>query len=76
MYHVGEISSDYYFVKGEVLPHRRKVNWHSKTVNRTDMSKSLQGSTGSGLTHCDLSGHGEEIEKLIDGNRLPFYCVY
>ena len=23
------------------------------------------------MTHCDLSGHGEEIEKLIDGNRLP-----
>ena len=71
VYHIGEISSDYYFVKGEVLPHRRKVNWHSKTVNRIDMSKALQGSTGSGLTHCDLSGHAEEIEKLIDGNRLP-----
>jgi restriction system protein len=71
VYHVGEISSDYYFVKGEILPHRRGVNWHSKTVNRIDMSKALQGSTGSGLTHCELSDYAEEIEKLIDGNRLP-----
>ena len=71
VYHIGEIASDYYFMKGEILPHRRKVNWHSKTVNRIDMSKALQGSTGSGLTHCDLSDYAEEIEKLIEGNRLP-----
>jgi restriction system protein len=71
LYHVGEISSDYYFAKGEVLPHRRQVNWYSNTIKRFDMSKALQGSTGSGLTHCDLKGYADEIEKLIDGNRLP-----
>jgi restriction system protein len=71
LYHVGEISSDYYFTKGEVLPHRRQVNWYSNTIKKVDMSKALQGSTGSGLTHCDLKGYAEEIEKLIDGNRLP-----
>lgn len=71
LYHVGEISSDYYFAKGEVLPHRRQVNWYSKTIKRVDMSKALQGSTGSGLTHCNLKDYAEEIEQLIGGNKAP-----
>ena len=69
VYHVGEISSDYYFAKGEVLPHRRQVNWYSKTIKRVDMSKALQGSTGSGLTHCNLIDYADEIEQLISGNK-------
>ena len=71
LYHIGEIASDYYFAKGETLPHRRQVNWHSKTISRSDMSKALQGSTGSGLTHCDLKDYAEEIEQLIGGNKAP-----
>ena len=70
IYHVGEIASDYYFAKGETLPHRRKVNWYSKTISRADMSKALQGSTGSGLTHCDLKDYTEEIDQLIGGKNL------
>ena len=69
VYHVGEISSDYYFAKEEVLPHRRQVNWYSKTIKRVDMSKALQGSTGSGLTHCNLIDYADEIEQLISGNK-------
>ena len=71
IYHVGKIASDYYYTKGQILPHRRKVNWYSKTISRVDMSKSLQGSTGSGLTHCDLKDYTEEIEQLIGGKNLP-----
>lgn len=70
-YCVGEIASDYYYVEDEILPHRRKVNWHSQAINRSDMSKALQGSTGSGLTHCDLKDYAEEIEQLVKGNKLP-----
>ena len=71
LYHIGEIASDYYFAKGETLPHRRKVNWQSETIRRSDMSKPLQASSGSGLTHCDLSDYVEEIEQLIGGNKAP-----
>ena len=71
IYHIGEIASDYYFAKGETLPHRRKVNWQSETIRRSDMSKPLQASSGSGLTHCDLSDYVEEIEQLIGGNKAP-----
>ena len=71
IYHIGEIASDYYFAKGEILPHRRKVNWQSETIRRSDMSKPLQASSGSGLTHCDLSDYVEEIEQLIGGNKAP-----
>lgn len=35
------------------------------------MSKALQGSTGSGLTHCNLKDYAEEIEQLIGGNKAP-----
>ena len=35
------------------------------------MSKALQGSTGSGLTHCNLIDYAEEIEQLIGGNKAP-----
>ena len=42
VYHIGEISFRLLFCKGEILPHRRKVNWHSKTLDRVDMSKALK----------------------------------
>lgn len=70
-YHVGEVISDYYYMPGGVLPHRRKVNWLSSIVNRADMSDALKNSTGSIGTVSDISGYAEEIEKLIGGISAP-----
>lgn len=63
-YMVGEISGDYYYAEGDVLPHRRKVTW-SKLVSRNDMSEKLRHSTGSIGTCCDITKYQAEIDKLI-----------
>ena len=70
-YHVGEISSDYVYVPGPVLPHRRSVNWYNLTIDRSSMSDELKHSAGSIGTICDISGYRGEIENLIGGASPP-----
>lgn len=64
-YRVGEVSGDYSYHPGEILPHRRPVHWLSKTINRDDMSAELRKSTGSLNTVCDITGYHDEIERLL-----------
>lgn len=70
-YKAGEIISDYYYVAGNVLPHRRKVRWFPDLFDRDDMSQDLQRSTNSTGTCCDISSYAEELERLIGGQRPP-----
>lgn len=70
-YVVGEIESNYYYVPGEILQHRRKVNWHKTPVRREDMSEQLRNSAGSVLTNCDITKYSEELEVLIKGDKSP-----
>ena len=46
-YLVGEVSGDYAYQTGGILPHRRPVHWLSQTIDRADMSVALKNSTGS-----------------------------
>ena len=69
-YYVGTITSDYYYVPNTELPHRRKVEWMNKTINRKDMSQSLKNSSGSIGTCCDITKYSEEIEALIAGKNF------
>ena len=66
-YLVGEVTSDYYFVKGGNLPHRRNVNWYRKKIEVEDMSISLRASLGNRNTVSQLTHHAEEIDSLISG---------
>ena len=66
-YYVGTITSDYYFVPSTELPHRRKVEWRDKVIERKSMSKRLQNSSGSVGTCCDLTNYATEIEALLSG---------
>lgn len=68
-YFVGEITTDYFYKKGEILPHRRSVRWFSRLIDRTEMSQPLQKSTGSIGTVSNISKYADEIEKLIAGDR-------
>lgn len=68
-YFVGEVTSYYLYQKGGVLPHSRNVRWFSKTIERSQMSETLQNSTGSIGTVSNISRYTEEIEKLIAGDR-------
>jgi restriction system protein len=70
-YRAGEVTSDYYYVPGNVLPHRRKVRWFPDLFDRDDMSQDLQRSTNSTGTCCDISSYAEELERLIGGQRPP-----
>ena len=70
-YYVGEISSDYYYSPGEILFHRREVQWYPRSIDRNDMSQELKNSTGSIGTCSNISDYAEEIDKLIGGNKPP-----
>ena len=64
-YFVGEVASDYFYVPGQPLPHRRSVNWLAQTILRDDMSDALKNSTGSIGTVSTITPHAVEIEKLL-----------
>lgn len=70
-YVVGEIESNYFHMPGEILQHRRKINWHKTPVRREDMSEPLRNSTGSVLTNCDITKYSYELELLIKGDKSP-----
>jgi restriction system protein len=67
-YMVGEVIGDYAHHPGEILPHRRKVQWIPETIERSDMSQALQNSTGSIGTVSNITKHTAEIEQLLAGN--------
>jgi restriction system protein len=64
-YMVGTISGGYYYKANEYLPHRRRVIWDSKLLNRDLFSSELQNSAGAISTAISLSKYADEIESLI-----------
>lgn len=70
-YRVGDVSGDYVYQPGAVLPHRRPVKWRSQPIDRGDMSDALKNSAGSIGTVSNITKYGEEIEKLIGGTAGP-----
>ena len=72
-YRVGEVVGEYYYAPGEILHHRRPVQWLNPIIDRADMSKPLQNSTGSIGTVSNLSraGYDNEIETLLGGTIPP-----
>ena len=70
-YHVGEVASDYQFVPGGILPHRRSINWYRGLIKRDEMSQALKNSTGSAATVSNITKHVQEIENLLAGNSPP-----
>lgn len=51
--------------------HRRRVEWSSKTIHRTDMSTPLLNSCGSIMTLFSLDKHAAELQTLIEGRQTP-----
>lgn len=68
-YYIGEVTGDYVFIKGGILPHRRTVRWFPRGISREEMSESLQNSTGSIGTVSNISKYADEIESFISGSR-------
>ena len=70
-YRLGEITGDYVYVQGEILPHRRSVHWLDVSIERASMSDALRGSTGSIGTVSNVSKHRDEIEGFIGVASAP-----
>lgn len=70
-YYVGEITGNYYYTSGDILPHRRKVKWYDKTISRNDMSEELKHSVSSIGTCCEITQYADEIEKLLSNFTIP-----
>lgn len=70
-YRVGEVSGDYIYAPGGILPHRRPVRWLTESIDRADMSEALRNSAGSAGTVSDVSRHRDEIERLIGRATAP-----
>lgn len=70
-YYVGEIIENYSYHANAILPHRRKVRWYSKTIERTHFSDALKNSTGSIGTVSNITKFTDEIERLIAGDAPP-----
>jgi len=70
-YRIGEVSGDYVYQPGGILPHRRPMRWLNQFIDRADMSEELRNSSGSIGTVSRITSYGEEIEKLIGGVSRP-----
>ena len=74
-YYVGRITSNYYFSKGEILPHRRKIEWYDTTIERKAMSEQLQHATGAIGTCCEISAYSQEIDGFLKSHEAPKVIV-
>lgn len=68
-YYVGEVTGSYSWNPKEILPHRRAVQWHPVTIDRSAMSDALKNSAGSIGTVSDISRYSAEIDSLIGGSK-------
>lgn len=64
-YVVGIVSGDYEYVPNTELPHRRKVDWSSKLINKEEISQQLKNSMGSIGTVINITRYAEEIQSLL-----------
>ena len=64
-YRFGEVTGGYTYESGQILPHRRQVQWHDNVITKADMSESLLASCRSSGTYVDISRHIDEVERLV-----------
>ena len=68
-YQVAIVTGEYFYAPGEVLPHRRKVEWLDVTLAREDFSEALFRATKSAGTVQTLTDFEEELLTLIGGRK-------
>jgi restriction system protein len=70
-FHVGEVTGDYYYEKGRILPHRRPVKWLNKTIERGSLPDEVRKAIGVQGTYRNITSQAEYLEKLLDGASAP-----
>ena len=66
MFHVGQISSKYFFVEeeDEPYPNRRKVNWLG-SYPRSELSEKLSTTMSAAMTLFNLDKHADAVMDLV-----------
>jgi len=68
---IGKVTSNYrYDPTSTGKPHRRSVEWRS-TVSRDDLSVPLKNALGGLMTVFRVTGHADEISRLLGGEQEP-----
>lgn len=70
-YALCEVQGDYEYMPGQILPHRRKVEWFKQTLSKSEFSEDLRNSAGSIGTVSNLTKYSEELENLLIGKAKP-----
>ena len=63
---VGKVVGGYQYQPGQLLPHRRAVQWLPQSIKRADMTDQLQNSSGGITTIIDLTVYAPELAALSD----------
>jgi restriction system protein len=66
-YRVGLVEVEYRYAPGQILPHRRQVQWLSLSIQREAMSEALRRSSGSIGTVSTITDHNAEIDQFMAG---------
>jgi len=70
-YYVGKIASGYFYKEGDILPHRRKVDWFDVSIRGDEVSPSLINSLCSMGTCSEVTPYAQEIENFISKTYKP-----
>jgi restriction system protein len=74
-YQLAEVTGDYVYVPGDVLPHRRPVRWLRVAVSTENMSDALRNSAGAPGTVRNLTKFAEELQRFIAAAAGPSIIV-
>jgi restriction system protein len=70
-FHVGEITGDYYYQEGGILPHRRPVRWLDKIIERATLPDEVRKAIGVQGTYRNITSQSEFLDNLLDGASAP-----
>jgi len=63
-FQIGLVTGDYYFARGQALPHRRPVDWFDELVPKSELSEELIRSISAGTVQ-DFSKFADELQRFI-----------
>lgn len=63
----GTVTGEYWYAAGDVLPHRRSVEWFGPLLRSDDLTSSLRNVVNIPVSVCTLSPFSAELERLVGG---------
>ncbi len=67
-FHLGKVTGGYTYAEGEVLPHRRQVQWETESFEKDHFSEDLWRSLRGPQSLVSISKHAGEIAPLAGGS--------